>query len=157
MCSEHLRKSNIWIGHTIRHNECVVNILEGAISGKRAVGRPRLQYLKHFARNTETDSCTAMKKWLATIPDGKPPTNQKTEGWEEEGSLWDRAGLQSSIQQAYSNYTTSRPSRLGERCPTSHTVAYDGACSPNVSVNMAWISFGALPCRGGDLTARVSM
>ena len=27
------------------------------------------------------------------------------------------------------------------------TVAYDGACSPNVSIRMAWISFGALPCR----------
>ena len=27
------------------------------------------------------------------------------------------------------------------------TVADDGACSPNVSVVMAWISFGALPCR----------
>jgi len=27
------------------------------------------------------------------------------------------------------------------------TVAYDGACSPNVSFGMAWISFGALPCR----------
>jgi len=27
------------------------------------------------------------------------------------------------------------------------TVAYDGACSPNVSVRMAWISFGALLCR----------
>jgi len=27
------------------------------------------------------------------------------------------------------------------------TVAYDGACSPNVSVRMAWISFEALPCR----------
>jgi len=26
-------------------------------------------------------------------------------------------------------------------------VAYDGACSPNVSLRMAWISFGALPCR----------
>jgi len=30
------------------------------------------------------------------------------------------------------------------------TVAYDGACSPNVSVRMAWISFGSLPCRGGE-------
>jgi hypothetical protein len=29
-----------WIGHIIRHNEYVVNILEGAISGKKAVGRP---------------------------------------------------------------------------------------------------------------------
>ena len=27
------------------------------------------------------------------------------------------------------------------------TVAYDGACSPNVSFRMARISFGALPCR----------
>jgi hypothetical protein len=32
-----------WKGHTIRHNEFVVNILEGAISEKKAVGRPRLQ------------------------------------------------------------------------------------------------------------------
>ena len=28
------------------------------------------------------------------------------------------------------------------------TVAYDCACSPNVSFRMAWISFGALPFRG---------
>jgi len=27
------------------------------------------------------------------------------------------------------------------------TVTYHCACSPNVSVRMAWISFGALPCR----------
>jgi len=27
------------------------------------------------------------------------------------------------------------------------TVAYDVACSPDVSFRMAWISFGALPCR----------
>ena len=27
------------------------------------------------------------------------------------------------------------------------TVAYDGACCPNVSVIRAWNSFGALPCR----------
>ena len=27
------------------------------------------------------------------------------------------------------------------------TVAYYGACSPNVSVRMVWISFGVLPCR----------
>ena len=39
------------------------------------------------------------------------------------------------------------------------TVAYDCACSPYVSVRMAWISFGALPCRGKKslMTARVSM
>ena len=37
------------------------------------------------------------------------------------------------------------------------TVAYDGACSPDVSFRMAWISFGALACREKKLmTARVS-
>jgi len=51
-----------WMGHTIRHYEFVVNIFEGAISGKKAVGRPRLQYLKKVARNTEADSCTALKR-----------------------------------------------------------------------------------------------
>jgi len=28
-----------WIGHIIRHNEFVVNILEGAISGKKGRGK----------------------------------------------------------------------------------------------------------------------
>ena len=39
------------------------------------------------------------------------------------------------------------------------TVAYDGACSPNVSLRMARIYFGALPCRGGKnlMTSRISM
>jgi len=38
------------------------------------------------------------------------------------------------------------------------TVAYYGACSPNVSVRMAWICFGALPCRKRNLmTACISM
>jgi hypothetical protein len=54
-------KSHSWIWHIIMYNEFVVNILEGAISGKKAVGRPRLQYLKQVARNTRADSYTAMK------------------------------------------------------------------------------------------------
>jgi len=38
------------------------------------------------------------------------------------------------------------------------TVAYDGTYFPNVSVRMAWISFGALPCKKKKLMrARVSM
>ena len=47
---------------TVRHNEFVVNILEGAISGRKAVGRPRLQYLKQVARNTAADSYPALKR-----------------------------------------------------------------------------------------------
>ena len=39
------------------------------------------------------------------------------------------------------------------------TVAYNGACSPNVSVRMAWIYFGTLPCmkKKNLITACVSM
>ena len=51
-----------WIGHTVRHNEFVVNILEGAMSGKKAVGRPRLRYLKQVDRNTGVDGYTAVKR-----------------------------------------------------------------------------------------------
>jgi hypothetical protein len=51
-----------WIGHIIRHNEFVVNILEGAILGKKAMGRPRLQYLEQVARNIGADSYTTMKR-----------------------------------------------------------------------------------------------
>ena len=39
-----------WRGRTIGHNEFVVNILEGAISGKKVVGRPRLRYLTQVAK-----------------------------------------------------------------------------------------------------------
>jgi hypothetical protein len=50
------------IGHIIRHNKLVVNILEGAMSVKMSVGRPRLQYLKQVASNTGADSYTVMKR-----------------------------------------------------------------------------------------------
>jgi hypothetical protein len=55
-------KRQLWIGHIIRCTEFAVNILEGAVSGKKAVGRPRLRYLKQVARNTAADSYTAMKR-----------------------------------------------------------------------------------------------
>jgi hypothetical protein len=53
---------HLWIGHIIGHNEFAVNILEVAISGKKAMGKPRLQYVKQVARNTAADSYTAMKR-----------------------------------------------------------------------------------------------
>jgi len=55
-------RRHLWIGHIIRHNEFVVNILEEAISGKKAMGRPRLQYLYHVARNIGGDSYRTMKR-----------------------------------------------------------------------------------------------
>jgi len=39
-----------WLGHVIRHNEFVVNILEGAICGKKSVGRIRLQYKSPYTQ-----------------------------------------------------------------------------------------------------------
>ena len=39
----------------------MVNVIEGAIFGKRAVGSLRLQYLKQFTRNTRADINKAMK------------------------------------------------------------------------------------------------
>ena len=35
-----------WIGHTVRHNEFVVNILEGAIFGKKGRGKTSTTILK---------------------------------------------------------------------------------------------------------------
>ena len=55
--------SHSWIGHTIRHNKFVANILDGAISRKNTMGRPQLQYLKQVTRNTSADSSyTAMER-----------------------------------------------------------------------------------------------
>jgi hypothetical protein len=55
-------RRHLCIGHIIRDNEFAVNILEGAISGKKAVGRPRLRYLKQIASDTGADSYTAMNR-----------------------------------------------------------------------------------------------
>jgi len=63
------------MGHTIRHNEFVVNILEVAISGKKAMGRPRLQYLEQVVRNTAADSYTAMTR-MACNNSGWKAANQ---------------------------------------------------------------------------------
>jgi hypothetical protein len=68
-----------WIGHTVRGKEFVVNILEGAISGKGAVGKPGLQYLKQVARNTAADSYTEMKR-MACNNSRRKAANQSFEG-----------------------------------------------------------------------------
>jgi hypothetical protein len=70
-------RRHLWIGHIIRHNEFVVNILVGANYGKKAVGRPRLQYLKQVGRNTGADSCTAMKRMACNKPRWKAANQSK--------------------------------------------------------------------------------
>ena len=72
--------------------------------------------------------------------------------------IWQFSKISSWIFSIISGVVTvlGRPGRGATQVETSPrlnwatqflTVAYDGACSPNVSVRMAWISFGALPCR----------
>jgi hypothetical protein len=56
------RQCHSWIGHKVRHNEFVGNILEGEISGQKAVGRTGLQYLQQAASNTAADSYRAMER-----------------------------------------------------------------------------------------------
>jgi len=75
-----INRRHSWMGHTIRHNEFVVNILEGAIFGKMAVRRPRLQYLKQFARNTAADSYTAMKRMACNKSTWKAADQSKDRG-----------------------------------------------------------------------------
>jgi len=68
-----------WIGHTIRHNKFVVNILGEAIYGNKAVVRPRLQYLKQVTRNTRADSYTAMKRMTCNNSRWKAANQSKDE------------------------------------------------------------------------------
>jgi hypothetical protein len=52
----------LWIGHIIRHNEFVLYIPEGAISGIKVFGRPRQQYLEQVTRYTGASNYTAMER-----------------------------------------------------------------------------------------------
>ena len=74
------------------------------------------------------------------------------------GEIWRSTKNSSWICSIISGVLTvrSRPGRGATQVKTSPrlnwviqflTVAYNGACSPDVSVRMAWISFGASPCR----------
>jgi len=56
-----------------------VNILEGVIFGKNAVGRPGLRYLKQVARNRGTDSYRAMER-MACSKSRKKAANQSKDG-----------------------------------------------------------------------------
>jgi hypothetical protein len=68
------------MGYVIRHNEFVVNILEGAISRKKAW--KDLDY-STYSKLPDTQELTIIhqrKEWLATDLDGKLPTIKTIEG-----------------------------------------------------------------------------
>jgi hypothetical protein len=67
-----------WIGHTIRHNKFVVNILEGVIFGKKGREKTSTTVLKasrqkHRSRQLYSNG----KEWLATIPEEKAANQSK--------------------------------------------------------------------------------
>jgi len=62
----------------IRHNEIVVNIFEGEISGQKGRRKTSTTIFKQVARNTGA-GLQQWKEWLAIIPDGKLPINQNIE------------------------------------------------------------------------------
>jgi hypothetical protein len=39
-----------FIGHLLRHNDFVTNIMEGRVLGKKNRGRPRLSYIKNLMK-----------------------------------------------------------------------------------------------------------
>ena len=66
-----------WIGHTIRNNEFVVNILEGAISGEKGRGKTWTAGLKQVARNRAADSYRAMKRMACSDSRWRPLDQSK--------------------------------------------------------------------------------
>ena len=63
--------------------------------------------------------------------------------------------LISSVVTVLGHPTQVENARLLKWATQFLTVAYNGACSPNFSVRMPCISFGALPCRKELMTLRV--
>jgi hypothetical protein len=57
-----------------------VNILEGAIYGEKGSGKTWTAILKVSGQKQQLTVIQQWKEWLATVPDGKLPTNQKIEG-----------------------------------------------------------------------------
>jgi hypothetical protein len=50
------------IGHLLRHNGFVTNIMEGRALGKKSRGRPRLSYIKNLMKELFCNSYAEMKR-----------------------------------------------------------------------------------------------
>jgi hypothetical protein len=50
-----------FIGHLLRHNSFVTNIMEGRVLGKKNRGRPRLSYIKNLMKELFCNSYAEMK------------------------------------------------------------------------------------------------
>jgi hypothetical protein len=55
------------IGHLLRHNGFVTNIMEGRLLGKKSRGRPRLSYIKNLMKELLCNSYAEMKRLAQDI------------------------------------------------------------------------------------------
>ncbi|KAI5731138.1 hypothetical protein M8J77_005274 [Diaphorina citri] len=51
-----------WIGHIYRHNNFVVNIIEGRREGRQGRGRPRMSFMEQIMEYAGTDSYSELKR-----------------------------------------------------------------------------------------------
>jgi hypothetical protein len=56
------KRRDIWVGHLIRHEGLIKMSLKGAVEGKNARGRLRLEYIDQILEDTGCPTYTALKR-----------------------------------------------------------------------------------------------
>jgi hypothetical protein len=56
------KRRDVWVGHLIRHEGLIKTILEDAVEGKNARGRPRLEYIDQILEDTGCPTYKALKR-----------------------------------------------------------------------------------------------
>jgi len=106
----------------------------------------RSSWIMHPTRSREMPSCSAID--LAEIR-----RSSRISSW-----IWSiNSGVVTVMGRKGRSAAQMEKSRRLNCATQFLTVAYDGACSRNNSIRMAWIYFGALPCRKKEAWGLVSM
>jgi hypothetical protein len=70
------RRRGRFIGQSLRHSSLLKILLEGEISGKNYIGRPRMEYVGQIMKDVETKSYVRMKRLAKSREDWRAATNQ---------------------------------------------------------------------------------